>query len=182
MARVAIQGTLEEAPLPDVIQLLSMWRKTGCLTLTEREMQGEICLDQGRVCHAAVFSRRDRLGDMLVRRGRITQQQLDAAIAQQRAGGKRVSQTLLESGQLAQSELEQFVRRQVEAVYFMFTWRTGTFAFTAACAAPGRPRLDRPRSLPGAPGGRVEPHRRRSPRSTSCSSSTGHISTPRRRH
>jgi len=136
MARVAIQGTLEEAPLPDVIQLLSMGRKTGCLTLTEREMQGEICLDRGRVCHAAVFSRRDRLGDMLVRRGRITQQQLDSAIAQQRAGGKRVSQTLLESGQLEQSELEQFVRRQVEdAVYFMFTWRTGTFAFTSSVRA-----------------------------------------------
>jgi hypothetical protein len=128
---LAIQGSLEEAPLPDVIQLLSLGRKTGCLTLVEREMEGEICLEEGRICHAAVFGRRDRLGDMLVRTGRITQDALESAVAVQRAGGKRVSLALLESGQVERDELEQFVRRQVEeAVYYMFTWRTGSFAFT----------------------------------------------------
>lgn len=136
--RLAIQGSLEEAPLPDVIQLLSLGRKTGCLSLIEREMEGEICLEEGRICHAAVFGRRDRLGDMLVRTGRITQDDLEHAIAAQHAGGKRVSQALLESGQVGRTELEEFVARQVEeAVYFMFTWRTGSFAFTST-AEPKR--------------------------------------------
>jgi len=130
---VAIQGSLEEAPLPDVLQLLSLGKKTGCLSLTERELQGEICLDKGMVSHAAVFSRRDRLGDMLVRTGRITQQQLDDAVAVEQREGHHVSQTLLASGQVERTELERFVRAQVEeAVYFMFTWRSGSFAFTSS--------------------------------------------------
>ena len=130
MARVAIQGSLDEASLPDVVQLLALGRKTGCLSLTEGTLQGEIYLDAGRVCYAFVASRRDRVGDMLVRTGRITQQQLTDAISAQKQQNRRVSEILLESGQVQRAELLQFMQRQVEeAVYFMFTWRTGSFTF-----------------------------------------------------
>jgi len=131
IAGVAIQGSLEEASLPDVVQLLALGQKTGCLSLTEGTLQGEIYLDDGRICYAFVASRRDRIGDMLVRSGRITRQQLSAAIAEHQSGSsKRVSEILLASGQVQRSELLQFMQRQVEeAVYFMFTWRTGAFLF-----------------------------------------------------
>jgi len=131
--RVAIQGSLDEASLPDVVQLLALGRKTGCLSLTEGNLKGEIYLDAGRVCYAYVASRRDRIGDMLVRTGRITQQQLSEAIATHQQGNKRVSDILLESGQVQHAELLRFMQRQVEeAVYFMFTWRTGSFTFQSA--------------------------------------------------
>jgi hypothetical protein len=127
---VAIQGSLDEASLPDVVQLLALGRKTGCLSLTEGTLKGEIYLDEGRVCYAFVTSRRDRIGDMLVRTGRITQQQLADAIAARSSGNRRVSEILLESGQVKRTELLRFMQRQVEeAVYFMFTWRTGSFIF-----------------------------------------------------
>jgi Domain of unknown function (DUF4388)/Carboxypeptidase regulatory-like domain len=130
---VAIQGSLDEASLPDVVQLLALGRKTGCLSLTEGTLNGEIYLDAGRVCYAFVASRRDRVGDMLVRTGRITQQQLSDAIAAHQQGNKRVSDILLESGQVQHAELLRFMQRQVEeAVYFMFTWRTGSFTFQSS--------------------------------------------------
>jgi len=126
---VAIQGSLEEASLPDVLQLLSLGKKTGCISLTERSMEGSIYLDKGRVSHAAVVNRRDRLGDILVKSGRITQEQLTEAVAAQ-TREKRISQILVESGQIDRAEIDKFVRAQVEeAVYFLFTWRTGTFTF-----------------------------------------------------
>ena len=55
---MAIKGNLNEASLPDVLQLLVMGGKTGCLSLKVDRSVGIICFANGRVCHAAV-ERRD---------------------------------------------------------------------------------------------------------------------------
>jgi len=129
---VAIHGSLEEVPLPDVLQLLALGKKTGCLSLRDDALQGHIYLDDGRVCDASVINRPDRLGDVLVKRGRITREQLAQAIAlQQPESTKTVGQLLVDSGQIPRAEVERLVRGQVEeAVYFLFTWRRGDFTFT----------------------------------------------------
>jgi tetratricopeptide (TPR) repeat protein len=54
---VAIKGSLKEASLPDVLQLLSMGRKTGCLGLSFHDSFGSIYFDTGRICHAAIVNR-----------------------------------------------------------------------------------------------------------------------------
>ncbi len=51
---MAIRGNLSEASLPDVLQLLAMGNKTGSLSLIVRAAQGNICFDNGRICHACV--------------------------------------------------------------------------------------------------------------------------------
>ena len=138
-----IQGNLEEAGLPDVLQLLSLGRKSGCLTLSDGEMQGHIYLDVGRVSYATVANRLDRLGDMLVRSGRITQQVLDAAVEEQRRSSKRqLGRILVDSGKIDRGELERFIKLQVEqAVYFLFTWKQGSFTFTTDRLPPHQPLL-----------------------------------------
>jgi tetratricopeptide (TPR) repeat protein len=54
---MAIKGSLSEASLPDVLQLLAMGSKTGALTLTVPGAGGTICFDNGRVCFASVNGR-----------------------------------------------------------------------------------------------------------------------------
>ncbi|HJP59830.1 MAG TPA: DUF4388 domain-containing protein [Gemmatimonadaceae bacterium] len=54
---MAIKGSLKEASLPDVLQLLSMGRKTGCLGLSFHDSFGSIYFDNGRICHAAIVNR-----------------------------------------------------------------------------------------------------------------------------
>ena len=85
---MAIHGNIEEAGLPDVLQLLSLGRKTGCLSVLDGETHGEIYLDVGRISYATVANRADRLGDILVKSGRITQDQLAAAVAEQERSKK----------------------------------------------------------------------------------------------
>src|SRR5947209_20120308 len=84
-ALMAIKGSLKEASLPDVLQLLAMGKKTGCLAVTHRNNFGYIYFDKGRICYASIVNRRDRLGDILVKGGAITKAQLDTAIAAQAA-------------------------------------------------------------------------------------------------
>ena len=54
---MAIKGSLKEASLPDVLQLLSMGKKTGCLGLSFHESFGSIYFETGRICHASIVNR-----------------------------------------------------------------------------------------------------------------------------
>jgi tetratricopeptide (TPR) repeat protein len=130
---MAIRGSRKEASLPDVLQLLSMGKKTGCLSVTHRNSFGYIYFDKGRICYASIVNRRDRLGDMLIKLGIITAAQLDAGVAlQDKRRDKRLGELLVEQGALTIEQLHYAIEVQIqEAVYFLFTWNQGTFNFEA---------------------------------------------------
>jgi tetratricopeptide (TPR) repeat protein len=133
VALMAIKGSLKEASLPDVIQLLYLGRRTGCLALADRHNFGTIYLEEGQIIYASIVNRRDRLGDILLRQGRITAEQLQQAIdAQSDDRHHKLGELLVSQGTLSQGELEAYMRLQIEeAVYFLFTWTSGTFNFEA---------------------------------------------------
>src|SRR3712207_1933538 len=130
---MAIKGSLKEASLPDVIQLLFLGRRTGCLALADRHNFGTIYFEEGNIVYAAIVNRRDRLGDLLVRSGRITAEQLHEAVDRQ--GGEReqkLGEILVQLGAISRDELQRYIRVQIEeAVYYLFTWNSGTFNFEA---------------------------------------------------
>jgi tetratricopeptide (TPR) repeat protein len=133
VALMAIKGSLKEASLPDVIQLLFLGRRTGCLALADRHNFGTIYLDEGQITFATIVNRRDRLGDLLVRKGRISAEQLAQAIsAQEDDREHKLGEILVGLGTLSRTELEDYMRLQIEeAVYYLFTWTSGTFNFEA---------------------------------------------------
>ena len=128
---MAIKGSLKEASLPDVIKLLALGRKTGCLAVTDRQNFGSIFFDDGRIVYASIVNRRDRLGDMLVKSGKLTEEQLREAVELQRTHrDQKLGEILVTSGLISRGELEQHMRLQIEeAVYALFTWTQGTFNF-----------------------------------------------------
>jgi Flp pilus assembly protein TadD len=130
---MAIRGSLKEASLPDVLQLLAMGKKTGCLSVTHRNSFGYIYFDKGRICYASIVNRRDRLGDMLVKLNMITQEQLQAGVTlQDKRRDKRLGELLVEQGALTLQQLHDAIEVQIqEAVFFLFTWNQGTFNFEA---------------------------------------------------
>src|SRR6185312_5391958 len=128
---MAIKGSLREASLPDVLQLLAMGQKTGCLSVADRSNFGYVYFDHGRISYASIVNRLDRLGDLLVKAGAITAAQLDQGIAlQSRNRDRRLGELLVEQGALTVERLHEVIRVQIEeAVYFLFTWTNGTFNF-----------------------------------------------------
>lgn len=128
---MAIRGSLREASLPDVLQLLAMGKKSGCLSVTHRHAFGSVYFDRGRISFASIVNRRDRLGDMLVAGGIISREDLDTAIALQAAQPqRRLGEILIANNLLAREELHEHIKRQIEeAVYYLFTWTQGTFSF-----------------------------------------------------
>ncbi|HEY6808519.1 MAG TPA: DUF4388 domain-containing protein [Gemmatimonadales bacterium] len=130
---MAIKGSLKEASLPDVLQLLALGQKSGCLSIADRQNFGYIYFDKGRICYASIVNRRDRLGDILVKHEKISQTQLDDAIgAQSKTRDKKLGEILVAQNAISQPELERYMRVQIEeSVYYLFTWTQGTFNFEA---------------------------------------------------
>ncbi|MEK6596925.1 MAG: DUF4388 domain-containing protein [Gemmatimonadota bacterium] len=145
---MAIRGSLQEAGLPDVIQMLHLGRRTGCLALADRGRHASLFFEDGWVIHATIVNRPDRLGDLLVKSGMVSLAQLNEAMRMQaRPGGQRIGEVLVGLGALTPEQLRAMVRRQVdEAVYALFNWRSGTFTFEPALAPD--PDVDRVRISP----------------------------------
>ena len=52
MSQGLIQGSMREAPLPDIIQLVSQGGKTGCFHVLDEARRAKIFLKAGRIVHA----------------------------------------------------------------------------------------------------------------------------------
>jgi len=57
MSQGLIQGSMREAPLPDIIQLVSQGGKTGCFHVLEEPKRAQIHLKAGRIIHAVTQER-----------------------------------------------------------------------------------------------------------------------------
>lgn len=130
---MAIKGSLKEASLADVCQLLALGQKTGCLSITDKSRFGQIFFDRGRITYARIVNRRDRIGDLLVRDGLLTQEQLTSALElQSEEPDRRLGEVLIGRGFLSQKDLQLYIRMQIEeAIYHLFTWARGNFFFEA---------------------------------------------------
>ena len=138
-----IEGPLRELGIHDVFQLLDLSRKTGALSVVSalRDNQGMVFFDGGAVVFASIRSNPHRLGDMLVRAGKISEADLDRARAVQEKGDtRRLGEILLQQGTINSKELERSVRLHIEEVVFeLMSWREGYFSFEerAIDDAPG---------------------------------------------
>lgn len=128
---MAIKGSLREAGMADVCQLLSIGQKTGRLSVTDGSRFGQVYFDQGRITYATIVNRRDRLGDLLVRSGALTHEQLLQAVdAQAAQPERRLGEILLRQGTIDTATLTEAIESQIEeAIYYLFTWNRGHFYF-----------------------------------------------------
>jgi len=128
---MAIKGSLKEASLADVCQLLALGLKSGCLSVADGSRFGQIYFDRGRINYARIVNRRDRLGDIFVRDNLLTQAQLDEVLSlQSREPDRRVGELLVEHNYISRETLTRYIRLQIEeAIYHLFTWSRGNFFF-----------------------------------------------------
>jgi tetratricopeptide (TPR) repeat protein len=141
---MAIEGPLRELGVHDVFQLLDLTRKTGSLRVRSalRDNDGVVKFVNGRVVGATMRDDSHKLGIMLVQSGRVTQAELERALAIQAQPGetRRVGEVLLSIGAVTARELERQARRQIETVVFeLLSWSEGYFTFEEGMPQNVRP-------------------------------------------
>jgi len=124
-----LKGQIAELPVPEILQHLSQSRSTGILTLVSGGARKALYMNEGRVVFASSNLPNDRLGELLIREGKITVEEYEASI-RALSKGKRQGKVLVEMGALTPKDLWEGVQLQVkEIVISIFPWEEGTFHF-----------------------------------------------------
>jgi tetratricopeptide (TPR) repeat protein len=130
---MAIEGPLAELSIQDVLQLLELAHKTGVLTIRSDRANDEaiVHFTRGAIVFAVRRRSTRRLGQLLIRAGKLTQRELDRALEIQRADpARRLAEILLEMGSVVEEELERQLRFQMEeTIYEVMPWDEGYFRF-----------------------------------------------------
>ncbi|MEP6572604.1 MAG: DUF4388 domain-containing protein, partial [Gemmatimonadota bacterium] len=128
---MAIEGPLKELNIHDVFQLLDLSQKTGILRITSelRQNAGTVLFEDGVVVGAHIHSNPHPLGRLLLRSGKVAEDDLTRARGMQAAGDtRRLGEILLDLGVISPRELSRQVRAQVEEVIFeLMGWSEGYF-------------------------------------------------------
>src|ERR671919_1930803 len=130
---MAIEGPLAELSIQDVLQLLELAHKTGVLTVRSDRMNDEaiVHFSRGAIVFAVRKRSTRRLGQLLIRSGRLTQRELDRGLEIQRSDpARRLAEILLELGSVTEEQLEVQLRFQMEeTIYELMPWDDGYFKF-----------------------------------------------------
>jgi len=129
---MSLVGNLEDLGLGEILQIVSLSRKSGILTLCSRGREGIIVFRHGQVIRATSPAYREGLGEVLVRKGLIDHGLLRRALSIQKGEGfrEKLGTILIKYFQLPAATIEEVVREQIEnVVYSLFDWTEGAFNF-----------------------------------------------------
>lgn len=140
---MSLSGNLKTVSFPDILQLLATGKKTGVLECKTATRQKEVAFKDGNIIFASsVNSTEDLLGNMLLKRGRISKSDLERAIQLHKQTGRQLGTTLIDMGLFDKEEIGECLKLQIEEiVYNLFSWQEGEFAFHEGDAPRNAPFL-----------------------------------------
>ncbi len=129
---MSLVGNLEDLGLGEILQIVSLSRKSGILDLNSRDRCGKVIFRAGQVIRATATTFPENLGDLLLRAGMVDIDTLKRAliIQQEKADGRRIGDILADEFAVDRETIDTVVRQQIEKiVYSFFGWNEGAFAF-----------------------------------------------------
>ncbi len=129
---MALQGTLKDFSITEIIQLIGQQLKTGVLKIRRGKELVEIHFVDGMIVH--VYSnyrgKKDLIGEILVKAQLITEEQLERVLKIQKDTLKYLGEILVELQLLTKDDVLKVISTQIyETIYDLFWWEDGNFNF-----------------------------------------------------
>jgi hypothetical protein len=129
---MALQGTLKDFSITEIIQLIGQQLKTGILRIRKGKDLAEIHFVDGMIVH--VYSnyrgKKDLIGEILVKAQFITEEQLERVLKIQKETLKYLGEILVELQLLTKDHVLKVISTQIyETIYDLFWWEDGSFNF-----------------------------------------------------
>jgi outer membrane protein assembly factor BamB/tetratricopeptide (TPR) repeat protein len=128
---MALKGDLSTIGLAEVFQMISMSQKQGTLVVQDSDSRKCIYFGETGVKLLSTGKRKGmRLGDMLLRAGKLSEMALQDALENAKIQKKLLGEILVENGIVADQEIQDVVRSQIEEeIYDLFVWKKAAFEF-----------------------------------------------------
>jgi serine/threonine-protein kinase len=129
------QALLRETSMLEVLSHMRQKGETGALFVERSKNVGasvrkELYINSGRLLHVASSDREELLGEYLVRRGRLTREQLDVALGSLQKFGGRLGDTLIGLTLVDAVDVFRAIRDQGrDRVAALSTWEEGLVTF-----------------------------------------------------
>ena len=130
---MALEGTLRDFSFADILQLISLQRKTGVLTLKSDDNVVTISFLNGRLVGASSLNQHteDRLGLILLKRGAISDVELEAALRRQEETLQRLGRILIDHEVVPGAAVREALEQQIlQIVFRVFRWSDGEYHFS----------------------------------------------------
>ena len=129
---MSLVGNLEDLGLGEILQIVSLSRKSGVLQLNSLDRDGRVIFHDGQVIRASASTFPENIGDLVIRAGLVDFVTLKRALVIQHESddGRRIGDVLVSDFGVDREAIETVVREQVEKiVYSFFSWDEGAFSF-----------------------------------------------------
>jgi hypothetical protein len=123
-------GNIEDVSLPALLQELHSRKATATLTIVSDTAEKRVVIKDGLIIFATSTDNHDRLGEMLVKAGKLTRENLATALdLVRRSGGlKKLGALLVERGFVSPKDLFTGLKMQVkEIIYSLFLLDAGSY-------------------------------------------------------
>lgn len=129
---MSLSGNLKTMDLAELLQWVTLGRKTGSLTFVKKKTKNSIFFKDGRIISSRSNEPTKQIGHYLLYQGKITEAQLKHALEIQLRTRLTLGRILMQQGYITQEEAEKaLVARTEEVIYDLFLWEEGYFHFTA---------------------------------------------------
>jgi len=129
---MAFKGTLKDFKVPDILQLISLQKKTGILTFTSSDGFITLIFQTGFIVGVDSFPKKleMRVGSVLVKQDYISDEMLQRALAIQKRTNQKIGEILLGMGLIGKDTIQESLKTQaVEIVLSLFKWKKGEYNF-----------------------------------------------------
>jgi predicted transcriptional regulator len=129
---MALEGSLKDFGLADILQLIYHQKKTGTLTMKIDSMEAKVLFENGLVVKAesSNLESLNKIGQILARSNKITEDQLKEALNTQRKSNEKIGAILIEMGAIQKEDLVKALGIHVrETVLSLFKWKEGRYSF-----------------------------------------------------
>ncbi len=130
---MALEGTLRDFSFADILQLISLQRKTGVLTLRTDENLVTVSFQDGCIVGASTLNQHteDMIGLILLKRGEVSQAELDGALRRQEETLQRLGRILIDHHVVPVETVRVALHQQIlQIVYRVFRWSDGEYHFS----------------------------------------------------
>ena len=127
---MAVSGNLRTMPFPDLMQWISVSRKTGTLVIKGQRYTKKILFQLGLVSAVTSNNPREHLGYYLVGVGHLTEEKLEHLLDRQKEQNVMLGELLVQTNRLTREQVDHLVRLKTEeTIYDLMHSGEGEFFF-----------------------------------------------------
>jgi tetratricopeptide (TPR) repeat protein len=129
---MSLSGRLETMDLPEVLQWVTIGRKTGSLSFVRDKTKVHLFLQDGKIISSRSNDPTKQLGQFLLFQGKTTEPELKRAFEIHLQTRVMLGKILVQENMVSQEDVAQaLITRTEEVIYDLFLWEDGHFHFSS---------------------------------------------------